>query len=107
FTYSCFPAEAGIRDATVTGVQTCALPISRMPRYRVTLRHTSVEIVDADNPYQAAIAARDLHDDSIEVSDVVPARGRPASSQRAEIGRASCRARIAVAVVRAGRVERR
>src|SRR5207245_3651221 len=26
-----FQAEDGIRDATVTGVQTCALPISRRP----------------------------------------------------------------------------
>src|SRR2546427_5327838 len=27
-----FQAEDGIRDLTVTGVQTCALPISRHPR---------------------------------------------------------------------------
>src|SRR5437867_2981926 len=27
-----FQAEDGIRDRTVTGVQTCALPISRLPR---------------------------------------------------------------------------
>src|SRR2546430_8012186 len=27
-----FQAEDGIRDLTVTGVQTCALPISRLPR---------------------------------------------------------------------------
>src|SRR5207245_6236838 len=34
FVFFCFQAEDGIRDATVTGVQTCALPISRsaMPR---------------------------------------------------------------------------
>src|SRR5207245_4630294 len=29
-----FQAESGIRDATVTGVQTCALPISLRPRLR-------------------------------------------------------------------------
>src|SRR2546430_5929032 len=29
-----FQAEDGIRDLTVTGVQTCALPISRQPRPR-------------------------------------------------------------------------
>src|SRR2546430_5482087 len=28
-----FQAEDGIRDLTVTGVQTCALPISRVARY--------------------------------------------------------------------------
>src|SRR5690554_567266 len=30
-----FQAEDGIRDADVTGVQTCALPISRPPRSRL------------------------------------------------------------------------
>src|SRR5438128_11739228 len=33
--YFFFQAEDGIRDATVTGVQTCALPISRRPGRRV------------------------------------------------------------------------
>src|SRR6266542_6550173 len=31
FFFFFFQAEDGIRDATVTGVQTCALPISRRP----------------------------------------------------------------------------
>src|SRR6266542_3711852 len=35
-----FQAEDGIRDATVTGVQTCALPISRWPGSRVGGRGT-------------------------------------------------------------------
>jgi len=48
-----------------------------MPRYRVTLRRSSVEIVEASNQYQAAIAARDLFGDSVEVADVAPAVGRP------------------------------
>src|SRR5690554_2703643 len=34
-----FQAEDGIRDADVTGVQTCALPISR-PREIITLRRS-------------------------------------------------------------------
>jgi hypothetical protein len=51
-----------------------------MPRYRVTLRRTSVEIVTADNPYQAAIVAARGHGD-VEVADVRPAVGRaPAST---------------------------
>src|SRR5699024_11942257 len=35
-----FQAEDGIRDRNVTGVQTCALPISGLPhsRYRATVR---------------------------------------------------------------------
>src|SRR3989337_3841129 len=38
-----FQAEDGIRDATVTGVQTCALPISTIPsapRYVAATGHT-------------------------------------------------------------------
>src|SRR5215813_15143538 len=34
-----FQAEDGIRDADVTGVQTCGLPISRRTRRRARLRH--------------------------------------------------------------------
>lgn len=48
-----------------------------MPRYRVTLRRSSIEIVEASNQYQAAIVARDLFGDSVEVADVSPAVGRP------------------------------
>src|SRR5207245_6580662 len=33
-----FQAEDGIRDATVTGVQTCALPISELPAVLVAAR---------------------------------------------------------------------
>jgi hypothetical protein len=51
-----------------------------MPRYRVTLRRTTVEIVEATNPYQAAIAARDLGGEGVEIADVVPAVGRPSTS---------------------------
>jgi hypothetical protein len=51
-----------------------------MSRYRVTLRRTSVEIVSADNPYQAAIVASDLFGDGVEVADVRPAVGRPTSN---------------------------
>lgn len=51
-----------------------------MPRYRVTLRRTTVEIVEAANPYQAAIVASDLGGDGVEIANVVPAVGRPAVS---------------------------
>jgi hypothetical protein len=53
-----------------------------MPKYRVTLRRNSVEIVTANNPYQAAIVASDLFGDGVEVADVRPAVGRPASTVR-------------------------
>jgi hypothetical protein len=54
-----------------------------MPRYRVTVRHTAVEIVEADNPYQAAVVASNSHDDG-EIADVRPAVGRiPATAHKA------------------------
>ena len=55
-----------------------------MPRYRVTLRRSSVEIVEATNQYQAAIVARDLFGEGVEVADVTPAVGRPSGSNGAK-----------------------
>ena len=51
-----------------------------MSRYRVTLRRTTVEIVAADNPFQAAIVAADLFGQGVEVADVRPAVGRAPSA---------------------------
>jgi hypothetical protein len=51
-----------------------------MSKYRVTLRRNSVEIVTADNPYQAAIVASDLFGEGVEIADVRPAVGRPTSN---------------------------
>lgn len=51
-----------------------------MPRYRVTLRRTTVEIVEASNPYQAAIVASDLVGDGVEIANVVAAVGRPSAA---------------------------
>jgi hypothetical protein len=51
-------------------------------RYRVTLRRNSVEIVEAANPFQAAIVAADLFDEGVEIADVRPAVGRPGSAAR-------------------------
>src|SRR5258708_2680683 len=53
-----------------------------MPRYRVTLRATSVEIVEASNPYQAAVVASHGHGDGVEIADVRPAVGRARSTTR-------------------------
>jgi hypothetical protein len=53
-----------------------------MSKYRVTLRRNSVEIVTANNPYQAAIVASDLFGEGVEVADVRPAVGPPASTAR-------------------------
>jgi hypothetical protein len=51
-----------------------------MPKYRVTLRRNSVEIVTAPNPFQAAIVASDLFGEGVEVADVRSAVGRPTSN---------------------------
>jgi hypothetical protein len=57
---------------------------NQMPKYRVTVRHTSVEIVEADNPYQAAVVASAGHGGPVEIGDVRPAVGRiPASAHKA------------------------
>jgi hypothetical protein len=51
-----------------------------MSRYRVTLRYTTVEIVEANNPYQAAVVASGPHGDGVEIADVRPAVGRAPST---------------------------
>jgi hypothetical protein len=48
-----------------------------MPRYRVTLRHTTVEVVEAENPYQAAVVAVAGHAGEVVVTQVASAVGRP------------------------------
>jgi hypothetical protein len=51
-----------------------------MPKYRVTVRVSSTEIVEADNPYMAAVAAAERHGSDVEVADVRPAVGRAPSA---------------------------
>ena len=51
-----------------------------MPRYRVTLQYNAVEVVEAANPYMAALVVRDVHGDGVEVADVRPAVGRTAAT---------------------------
>jgi hypothetical protein len=46
----------------------------------------SVEIVEASNPYQAAIAASQRVGADVEIESVVPAVGRPPQSSRSRSG---------------------
>src|SRR5690625_5462646 len=84
-----FQAEDGIRDGHVTGVQTCALPISAEPGAEV----------------RAALAdLRTLVTDDAERTWLERAVGSDAAAWEAEvgqeqIGRASCRERGEIAVV--------
>src|SRR5205823_10891117 len=85
-----FQAEDGIRDKLVTGVQTCALPISRGLRL---VRHPGVDrrrgpagLPRERRPRLARRARRGVrraHDDGV---DLLPAL-------LGQIGRASCRER--------------
>src|SRR2546430_6124240 len=83
-----FQAEDGIRDLTVTGVQTCALPISRPARPRD--RSGSCRGLSASSPiyHHADLDERTLegflgfNDDDL------------AANRDGQIGRASCRERV-------------
>src|SRR5260221_8359341 len=85
-----FQAEDGIRDHCVTGVQTCALPISMLPGQN---RRTCVE----DARKQTATSAdffRVEHSRGRSLGKK-PLRGTGnQESQNQQIGRASCRERV-------------
>src|SRR5205807_4816153 len=92
-----FQAEDGIRDYKVTGVQTCALPISpspcATPGARCGRRSTRrTRVPGARRGRRASPAARDGR-----ASPGWSARVSDRSGTR-EIGRASCRERVEVSV---------
>src|SRR2546429_2702359 len=85
-----FQAEDGIRDVAVTGVQTCALPISRFGSVAPPI--TKIE-VSADGPGDGII---DRREPSTRYAREVKT-GKPESDvwpHENEIGRASCRERV-------------
>src|SRR5947209_20605556 len=76
-----FQAEDGIRDIGVTGVQTCALPISRR------------------SGRAASRARRTFHGGRRSPGRWAPPRCARAPRSPAKIGRASCRERVEIALV--------
>src|SRR5688572_32475949 len=93
-----FQAEDGIRDLTVTGVQTCALPIYKLPAgtqlwYGTVLPSPQtidrLEIVDHDNDGRRdiAISTSTGHTFHLDFD------GRIIATTH-QIGRASCRERV-------------
>src|SRR5256886_5192381 len=94
FFFFFFQAEDGIRDLTVTGVQTCALPISppRSARARTP----------AGGAAGAGVRARALRGGAVRRRDAGDgAREHPGGAARGgghEIGRASCRGRGEISV---------
>src|SRR5207244_5890229 len=96
---------AGMRDDLVTGVQTCALPISRkpVPTVRATAPAPAQPITPNVSPQMAQryglnraapAPARAPAPPPVAVSPAAPAAAPP--SPVAKIGRAACRARGAV-----------
>src|SRR2546430_16440720 len=93
-----FQAEDGIRDLTVTGVQTCALPISPIPEESsspLISPEESVAPPPAPEQTPSASPAR-----SARISFVPPplegtiSLGIFDANGKLEIGRASCRERV-------------
>src|SRR5207248_4691497 len=97
-----FQAEDGIRDRTVTGVQTCALPISHPPprASRVSRHPPQVSGLTLAHPCSPTLT-RPRPPPSARLIDSGCAGPFLAPGQRGrnEIGRASCRERVKVWVV--------
>src|SRR5699024_11384782 len=91
-----FQAEDGIRDRNVTGVQTCALPISRLKRmaarYGRWFTITPDEVASASVWFQRYGAAAVFFGRMVPTIRTVISL--PAGIVRMEIGRASCRERV-------------
>src|SRR5205823_8664443 len=93
FFFFFFQAEDGIRDKLVTGVQTCALPISHAP---ILTPGTGSSLQDVDvtlPPFERFYAQ---HRDEV-YAFLVRSLGRDrADDAFQEIGRASCRERVEI-----------
>src|SRR2546427_976782 len=86
FCFFFFQAEDGIRDLTVTGVQTCALPISRL--------HGGGD--EARTTHREAAGLPGRQDRTAPGSGGIARVHQPArrEGEEAQIGRASCRERV-------------
>src|SRR5688500_2565879 len=82
-----FQAEDGIRDYKVTGVQTCALPISSLARLACS--------VDSTFCRSNSVSMIFVSPETRSMSTSCGAKTKPSRSGCAEkIGRASCRERV-------------
>src|SRR2546421_6619814 len=90
FAFFFFQAEDGIRDLIVTGVQTCALPISRTSQAVPAGRGAGRAGLEPGPGRAGDVrAAGGAADSGADVLPRFPGRGLAA-----EIGRASCRERV-------------
>src|SRR2546429_7354928 len=83
-----FQAEDGIRDVAVTGVQTCALPISK-EFFRFETRGKEMDVIDKRVSDVCGGESRG----KLRFPDAL---GKPSAGRKPaeEIGRASCRERV-------------
>src|SRR2546430_4956454 len=88
FCFFFFQAEDGIRDLTVTGVQTCALPISRIDS--ATLNEQKWPINVSSPISSSGMSPCRL----LNASCGLPERHTPSPITIRQIGRASCRERV-------------
>src|SRR5207245_7058929 len=98
-----FQAADGIRDATVTGVQTCALPIYSISGFEGGLR-CSKEMLASGRPFTAVLAFDDLTALGVirGLTDAglrIPCDCSVVGFDDVQIGRASCRERVCLGVV--------
>src|SRR5437867_5029995 len=85
-----FQAEDGIRDRTVTGVQTCALPISRLRSVPVGWDPMEAKPL---KPVQRADEGASIRMTADRVLVRRPGSEGERKSKAGQIGRASCRER--------------
>src|SRR2546430_16216735 len=85
-----FQAEDGIRDLTVTGVQTCALPISSS----AGCDGGGVSVLGISGTQKTTVPARSVGDRFLVKGKYVVF-----TVDSAKIGRASCRERVEISVV--------
>src|SRR5690606_40949948 len=100
----------GIRDFHVTGVQTCALPISgRRRSHAVILEHQAASGAYPASPTFSAYRGYSWYRDGAFIAEGISRWGDVASANGfhtwaakvlTEIGRASCRERVQACVVR-------
>src|SRR5204863_3253937 len=94
FVFFFFQAEDGIRDLYVTGVQTCALPISW--RRQVPGRRSSGSRGGETPPCAGDAGSRARASRRIRAVPSLSASGCAWWSSPDEIGRASCRERVVI-----------
>src|SRR5688572_31729271 len=89
FFFFFFQAEDGIRDLTVTGVQTCALPI--LAKGLACAVHVNPDVVVRADREKLRQVLLNLLSNAVKFTD---AGGRVTVDTAEQIGRASCRERV-------------